>query len=300
VSGGLTSKGVETFGAVAAAHLGDDKVPGLVALIARGDDVHVEAIGSLAVGGAAVRRDSLFRIASTTKPITAVATLALAAEGVLSLNEPVDRLVPELSNRRVLRRMSGPLEDTVPARRSISARDLLTFTFGFGATFDMFIDPNPWPVVTASEELCLCTLGAPDPARQPDPDTWIAALGSLPLIAQPGERWLYNTGASVLGVLLARAAGSPFADVLRTRIFEPLGMLDTAMWTAEVDRLATSYRPSDEGMRVSDPPDDAWSRPRHSATGQLACCRPRTTCSRSRACSFAAAPRYSTSTPSVR
>ena len=78
---------------------------------------------------------------------------------------------------------------------------------------------------------------------QPDPDTWIAGLGTLPLIAQPGERWLYNTGASVLGVLLARATGQPFAEVLRTRVFEPLGMRDTASGR-ETDRLATAYRPA--------------------------------------------------------
>ena len=75
-------------------------------------------------------------------------------------------------------------------------------------TTAMFISPTPWPVVSAERELGLATLGPPDPDEQPDPDTWIANLGTLPLLAQPGERWLYNTGASVLGVLLARAAGA--------------------------------------------------------------------------------------------
>jgi CubicO group peptidase (beta-lactamase class C family) len=104
-------------------------------------------------------------------------------------------------------------------------------------------------------------LGPPNPAEQPDPDTWIAALGSLPLLAQPGERWLYNTGASVLGVLLARAAGMPFADVLRTRIFAPLGMRDTAFWAGDTARLATAYIPTADGVQVWDPPDGQWSRP---------------------------------------
>ena len=97
--------------------------------------------------------------------------------------------------------MDGPLEETVPALRAITARDLLTFTFGFGMVMEMFMAPTPWPVVTAAEELRLSTIGPPDPGVQPDPDTWIANLGTLPLLAQPGERWLYNTGASVLGVL---------------------------------------------------------------------------------------------------
>ena len=157
-----------------------------------------------------VARDSIFRIASTTKPITAAATLALAAEGLLDLDEPVDRLLPELACRRVLRRADGPLDDTVPAARAITVRDLLTFTFGFGMMGEMFASPQPWPVVAATGELRLATIGPPDPPVPPDPDTWIAALASLPLLAQPGERWMYNTGAQVLGVLAARAAGQPF------------------------------------------------------------------------------------------
>lgn len=107
----------------------------------------------------------------------------------------------------------------------------------------------------------LVVLVAPDPSVQPDPDTWIAELGSLPLLAQPGERWMYNTGASVLGVLLARAAGQPLADVLRTRVFQPLGMRDTGLWTTQTSRLATSYRPAPDGLAVFDEPDGMWSRP---------------------------------------
>jgi CubicO group peptidase (beta-lactamase class C family) len=256
----LAEEGIARFAEVAASHVGDDKVPGLVALIAGGDQVHVEALGSLAVGGPGVRRDSLFRIASTTKPVTGAATLALAREGLISLDEPVDRLLPELAKPRVLRRMDGPLDDTVPANRSITVRDLLTFTFGFGMVMEMFMAPEPWPVVTAATELHLCTVGPPSPAEQPDPDTWISALGSLPLLAQPGQRWLYNTGASVLGVLLARAAGMTFADVLRSRIFEPLAMRDTSFWASDVGRLATAYLPTPDGLQVWDAPDGQWSR----------------------------------------
>ena len=261
MSAGLTASGVAELHAVAQRFVGDGLVPGLVALVARGDHVHVDALGKLAVDGPPVWRDSLFRISSTTKPITAAATLALVAEGRLDLDEPVDRLLPELASRRVLRTMSGPLDDTVPARRAITARDLLTFTFGFGSSLEQFMAPEPWPVAVASDALGLATLGPPDPGRQPDPDTWIAGLGSLPLMAQPGERWLYSTGASVLGVLLARAAGVPFAEVLRTRIFEPLGMHDTSFWARDPSRLATAYRSGPDGLVVTDPPDGAWSRP---------------------------------------
>jgi CubicO group peptidase (beta-lactamase class C family) len=125
----------------------------------------------------------------------------------------------------------------------------------------MFTSNEPWPIVQADKELRLASLHPPDPSVQPDPDAWIANLGTLPLIAQPGERWLYNTGASVLGVLVARATGHPFAEVLRTRLFEPLGMRDTAFWTSETDRLATAYRPTPDGLAVWDEPGGRWSRP---------------------------------------
>jgi CubicO group peptidase (beta-lactamase class C family) len=258
---GLTSAGIERLHETAERHVGDTRVPGLVALVAQGDHVHVEALGRLAIGGPAVDRDSIFRIASTTKPITAAATLAVVGEGLIGLDESVERLLPELAGRRVLRRMDGPLEETVPAQRAITTRDLLTFTFGFGMVMEMFMAATPWPVVAAEEELALGTVGPPDLAAQPDPDTWIANLGELPLLAQPGERWLYNTGASVLGVLLARATGMPFGEVLRTRVFEPLGMRDTSFWTADTARLATAYRPTPDGLVVWDEPDGIWSRP---------------------------------------
>jgi CubicO group peptidase (beta-lactamase class C family) len=258
---GLTTDGLARLHDAAARHVGDDRIPGLVALVARGDQVHVEALGTLAVGGAPVVRDSVFRIASTTKPITAAAILTLVEDGLIELDEPVDRLLPELAGRRVLRRGDGPLDDTVPAVRPVTARDLLTFTFGFGMTADMWTAPDPWPVAREADALGLATLGPPRPDIQPGPDAWMAGLGSLPLLAQPGERWLYNTGALVLGALAAHATGQPFAEVLRTRVFEPLGMRDTAFFAADPRRLATCYQAGPDGLAVWDPPDGAWSQP---------------------------------------
>jgi CubicO group peptidase (beta-lactamase class C family) len=257
----LTADGLARLHKVAAGHVGADQVPGLVVLVGRGGQVHAEALGSLTIGGPAVQRDSLFRIASMTKPVTGVATLALAAEGLFRLDEPVDRLLPELANRRVLRRMDGPLSDTVPAHRAIIVRDLLNYTFGFGDEWAMFFAAEPWPVMAEQSRLRLATLGPPDLAHQPDPDTWIAGLGSLPLLAQPGERWFYNTSASVLGVLCARATGQPFGDVLRSRVFEPLGMRDTGFWTTETSRLATAYEPAAGGLRAWDEPAGIFSQP---------------------------------------
>ena len=258
----LTAAGIAALRASAARHVRPDHVPGLVVLVASGVQVHVEVLGTLSADGLCpVRRDSLFRIASVTKIVTAAATLALVEEGLIGLHEPVDDLLPELARPRVLRRMDGALADTVPAVRPITTADLLTFTFGFGAVTEMFTATAAWPIQAAADKLGLAAFGPPDPAHQPDPDSWLARFGSLPLLAQPGERWMYNTGACVLGVLLARAAGQPFGEVLRSRVFEPLGMADTAFWTSEHDRLATAYQPTPDGLVVVDQPDGAWSRP---------------------------------------
>jgi CubicO group peptidase (beta-lactamase class C family) len=259
---GLSAAGLERVAEIAASHVGPDQVPGLVALVASGDDVHVEALGSLSIGGPSIRRDSLFRIASTTKPITGAVTMALAGEGLVSLDEPVERLLPELATPRVLRRMDGPLDDTVAAQREITVRDLLTFTGGFGMHVGMFMAATPWPIMVAATEAQLATMGPPDPETAPEPDEWIERLGSLPLMVQPGQRWLYNTGAQVLGVLCQRAAGaSRYEEVLRTRLFEPLGMTQTAFAAPDVARLATAYVNTLDGLTVWDPPDGKWSRP---------------------------------------
>lgn len=259
---GLSRTGLERLAEVAASHVGPDRVPGLVALVASGDDVHVEALGALSIGGPPVRRDSLFRIASTTKPITGAATMALVDEGVLALDEAVTRLLPELASPRVLRRMDGPLGDTIAAQREITVRDLLTFTFGFGMHVGMFMAAAPWPITVAATEAQLATFGPPDPKTAPNADEWIKRLGSLPLMAQPGERWLYNTGAQVLGVLCQRVAGaSSYYDVLRSRLLEPLGMSQTSFVAPDVARLATAYVNTPDGLTVWDPPDGDWSRP---------------------------------------
>ncbi|HYY03614.1 MAG TPA: serine hydrolase domain-containing protein [Gaiellaceae bacterium] len=259
---GLSATGLECLAEVAASHVGPDRVPGLVALVASGDDVHVEALGALSIGGPPVRRDSLFRIASTTKPITGAVAMALVDERLLSLDESVERLLPELAAPRVLRRMDGPLDDTVAVEREITVRELLTFTFGFGMHVGMFMAATPWPIVVAATEARLATIGPPDPKSAPDADEWIKRLGSLPLMAQPGERWLYNTGAQVLGVLCQRAAGAArFEEVLRSRLFEPLRMSETSFVAPDVARLATAYVNTPEGLTVWDPPEGGWARP---------------------------------------
>lgn len=257
----LTTAGTQLISEIARRHVDEEYVPGLVVLVAAGDDVYAEAFGRLGFDGPKTERESLFRIASVTKPITAALTLALVDEGLLSLDAPVDEILPELADRRVLRVVDGPIDDTEPAQRPITTRDLLTFTFGFGTLLEMFLSKETWPIVEAADALKLSTLGPPHPQEPPDPDTWIAGFGSLPLLAQPGERWLYNTGAHVLGVLIARAAGESFPDVLRKRVLEPLGMTNTTFWTNDFERFATAYVPTPSGLVVSDLPTGEWSRP---------------------------------------
>jgi CubicO group peptidase (beta-lactamase class C family) len=165
----------------------------------------------------------------------------LVEDGKLALDEPVDRLLPELANRRVLARIDGPLDDTVPVERPITVEDLLTFRMGFGIVVEPTFDP-PFPIVNAANELQL-VMGPPDPRTPHDPDEWIKLFGTLPLMYQPGERWQYNAGSLVLGVLLARASGLPLQELLRTRIFGPLGMKDTgfSMPADHTGRLPSWY-----------------------------------------------------------
>lgn len=239
----------------------DGQAPGVVAGVGRGDHVEVVTAGVAGLAGTPMRRDTLFRISSTTKPITAATAMTLVDARLLALEEPVERLLPELADRRVLRRPDSPLDDTVAADRPITVRDLLTLTWGFGMQGAMFLAEEPWPIVAAAESRGLHTFGPPQPQQMPAADVWIAGLGELPLLAQPGERWLYQAGSQVLGVLIARAAGKRFDEVVRERILDPLGMQDTAFWTPETGRLATLYERRDGRLVESDPPNGQWARP---------------------------------------
>ena len=247
---------------VMAGHVKRGDMPGLVYLISRHGEVHVDAIGAMAIDGRhPMRRDTIFRIASLTKPIVAVAALVLIEECKLRLDEPVDRLLPELAGRRVLKRIDGPIDDTMPANRPITARDLLTFRCGFGV---IMVPPGSYPIQRAATELQI-RMGPPHPQEQPAPDEWMRRIGKLPLMYQPGERWLYDTGSDVLSVLIARAAAQPLETFLRERIFEPLGMRDTGFSVppAKLDRLATSYSPNFKtgALELYDEPATGdWSR----------------------------------------
>jgi CubicO group peptidase (beta-lactamase class C family) len=248
-----------------AARVERGEFPGIVTVVARDDDVRFDAIGVTEFGGdVPMRRDTIFRIASLTKPIVAAATMALVEDDVIDLEEPVTKLLPELAGQQVLARVDGPLDETVPPVRPVTIEDLLTFRMGFGAITEPEFDPA-YPIIAAAAELDL-VLGEPDPRTPHEPDEWIRLFGSLPLMYQPGERWNYNAGSLVLGVLLARAAGKPLGDVLRERVLDPLGMTETGFWLpAERARQLPRYYMTDFATqqmteRTTTGPE-IWSQP---------------------------------------
>jgi CubicO group peptidase (beta-lactamase class C family) len=247
-SGGFSKARLGRMAEAMRGHVEHGEAAGMVTLLCRHDEVHVETIGAQDLATAApMRRDTIFRIASMTKPITAAAAMILVEEAKLRLDEPVDWWLPELGDRKVLRGIESPLDDTVPAIRPITLRDLLTFRLGFGAVMAL---PDRYPIQKAVAEAGL----APGPRPLPfSPEAFMARLGSLPLMHQPGERWMYHTGSDILGVLIARAAGQSLGDFLQERIFAPLGMKDTAFSVPEskLGRLATCYLGSPGSGRLA-------------------------------------------------
>ena len=259
----FTPRGLSRVHRVLSGYVQRGTVPGLVAAVAKGDSTHVEVLGRRDVDrGEAMSRDSIFRIASMSKPITAVAALTLVEDCVLRLDGPVEEFLPELADMRVLKHATGPLDETVPAERSITLRDLLTFRAGFGSVFD-----PEWPITRAMQEAGIAS-GPPRlfPEPLPEPDLYMRRLGELPLVYQPGEAWLYHHGLAVAGVLIARATGKSFPDYLRERILGPLGMDDTAFHVPpeKQERLVSAYRADpDSGAPVlADPGENGiWSEP---------------------------------------
>lgn len=249
-------------------HVDEGTVPGAVALVARGDDVEVVTVGSVDTDDTApMARDSIFRIASITKPIAAAAVLMLVEEGVLGLESPVEEWLPELSKPMVVRTPAGPVDDVVPAARPITVEDLLSSRTGWGFPSDFSL-----PAVQS-----LFTVQKDGRALQdwPDPDTWLGLLAQVPMLYQPGEAWLYGTSSDLQGILIERASGRSLPDFLAERLFEPLGMKDTAFEVPQSKRhrFTSAYAPAPDGtLELADTPDGEWSRvPRfHSGGGGLA------------------------------
>lgn len=230
----------------------------------RGEErrVHVESLGRYA-------DDSIFRIASLTKPIIGVLAAALVDDGVLSFADPVDRWVPELADRQVLRAPDAPLDDVVPPSRPLTVADVLEMGAGLG--WGPVLEGTPLQRIQVDQQLESTWLPSPL-----DPDEWVRRLGSVPMAHQPGEGWLYQMSYDLLTVVLERATGAPLDVVLARRVLEPLGMVETG-WTVspeQLDRVPAQYFPNRAGERVEVAPvadPSVLERPafRSAATGLL-------------------------------
>lgn len=234
-------------------YVDSDALPGVVALVARGDDVEVAVLGHQGTDGAPMRRDSIFRGASITKPLTAALAMLLVEDGLLDLDAPVGLLLPELADPRVLRTPTSALDDTVACSRPITARHLLGSTSGHGFTT---VESPVVPLLVERLGQASTDVGA-----VPAPDEWMRLLADIPLIHQPGEGWTYNASYDVLGVLLARAGGEDLADLMAERLLGPLGMVDTGFHVpaADCDRFTTLFGHRDGELVVTDEPDGAFA-----------------------------------------
>jgi CubicO group peptidase (beta-lactamase class C family) len=238
------------------AHVSNGSLPGAVGLLARGDSVEFAAAGLASLGGTPMARDSIFRLASVTKPIMAAAVMLLVDDGAIKLDDPVDRWLPELASPMVVRTPASDPDDVVPAVRKITVFDLLTFCAGYGFASDFELP--------AVQRLSSVQKDGRNPQSFPPPEVWMADLAQVPLLCQPGETWLYDTCATIQGVLVTRVSGQPLSDFMAERIFGPLGMTDSAFVVppAKRDRFTSYYRTSTAGaLELADGPDGQWSMP---------------------------------------
>jgi CubicO group peptidase (beta-lactamase class C family) len=258
---GLIKSRLERMHQVLSGYVECKDMPGMAALVSHNDDLHVEALGWLDFDQAKpMQRDTIFRIASLTKPVVAVAVMILVEECRLRLDESVEPWLPELANRRVLKSIASPLEDTVPAKRAITVRDLLTYRTGFGS---VMAPPDTYPIQKLIREYKIGGDGPWLSFHQPALDEWLRRLGSLPWMAQPGERWLYHVSGDLLGALVARVSGKTLGTFLRERIFDPLGMKDTGFYVPpeKMDRLPAFYsmnRKTKELVLVEETKNSSW------------------------------------------
>jgi CubicO group peptidase (beta-lactamase class C family) len=226
-------------------HVAAGTIPGAVALVGA-ENAAVVTAGVASIGGGPMGADAIVRIQSMTKVITSVAALRLVEAGRLELDQPLVKWLPELADRQVLRNPAAELDDTVPAKRAITLRYLLTNTSGYG----MAIQASPLrEAMTANGT----EAGSEPPAM--GADEWLSRLADLPLAFQPGEGWRYHHSFGVLGILLSRVAGRPLDEHLAQDVLGPLGMTDTAMWVSDgkLDRLPAAYRHGDEGLVEIEP-----------------------------------------------
>lgn len=258
--GGFSAERLAQIPPLLQSYVDDGSLAGIVTLLYRkGEVAQVNAVGYAEIEARRpMRRDTIFRLASMTKPITCTAALTLVDQGKIGLNDPIDRWLPELANPRVLNDPAGPLSNTHPAPRPITVADLLTHRSGIAGQFDTGELAKPVAAL-----------------REGDPtfDAWLKRLAVLPLAYDPGVRFNYGTSHDVLGVLIARVTGLSLEDYMRAAIFDPLGMKDTAFWVplAKRDRLAVVYsRDPQTGRQVPTPREAPGAPPNfQSGSGKL-------------------------------
>jgi CubicO group peptidase (beta-lactamase class C family) len=234
-------------------YVADGLLPGYVGVVADPDRTETAVAGAAAIGGSAMERDSIFRLASLTKPITAAAVMLLVDDGQVALDDPVRRWLPELAEPSVVRTAVSPVDDVVPAVRPITVLDLLTSQAGYGFGSDFTL-----PAV--QQLLSLQRRGGGSPIFS-EPEAWVCELARIPMLFQPGEAWLYDTCSTLQGILISRVTGQDLPSFLSERLFEPLGMIDTGFEVPEAKRgrFTTSYRTGDGGeLEVADTPDGQW------------------------------------------
>ena len=245
-----------SLAAVLQTYVGNGSIPGAVALVRRGNEVTSTVVGNTALGGPPMARESIFRYASLTKPITAAAVMMLVEDGRIALDDAVSPWLPELAEPMVVRTPASSVDDIVPASRPITVYDLLSSQAGYGFASDFSLP--------AVQSLFSVQKDGREPLSFPAPDEWMTELARLPLLYQPGAAWLYDTCSALQGVLIARVSGRPLPDFLAERVFDPLGMTDAGFVVpaANRDRFTSYYRISaDGGLELADGPDGQWSTP---------------------------------------
>ncbi|MBX7432224.1 beta-lactamase family protein [Mycobacterium sp. Y57] len=248
-----------TIGDVLQAAVDGGQVPGAIAAVtAPGREPDVQVVGDDGFG-VPLRRDTIMRIASMTKPILATAALTMVDAGEMALSDPIVRWLPELAGRRVLRADDADVDDTVPAGRDVTVTDVLSFRCGDGMLPRFPMDA---PIQLAYAAARLGSDGPPGRYHPPAAREWLRRLAALPLCAQPGTRWLYQTSADLLGVLLTRVSGTPLGRLLHERVFGPAGMVDTAFHVSpdRLDRFVPQLMNTEDGFGVFDPVHGMWAR----------------------------------------
>ncbi|HEX4295633.1 MAG TPA: serine hydrolase domain-containing protein [Rhizomicrobium sp.] len=227
-SSGFDEAGLAAVGPMLEGVAGNGDLSGVVSLVWRkGEVVRLDTVGKRDVAGdLPMRRDTLFRIASMTKPVTSVAAMMLVEEGRIALGDPIAKWLPEFADMQVLKRADGPLDETYPSPRAITVEDLLTHRAGLAYGFTSI-----GPIGKAHEDKLGAVLDSPHA-----PDEWLKRLASLPLSYAPGERFHYSHATDVLGFLVGRAAGTSFRDFIMQRILTPLGMRDTDFYVPKEKR----------------------------------------------------------------